>query len=287
MFLEYEPLFSRRPFWFVSQELLIQVRRAQIDALAQLLANHSGSDLRNLFDSAEATVAQRSVCFQVLARIEVVQTIDETFIVSHEPSPPLSDEEASTLRRTHNLVAGDAPDWVSEMQRVVQQLPAHINAALPEPLRAGGYRHDDPERNSLIEAAVEAFSGSQVQALIQEVLDDQLQRLVRRWSATTMRVLETVQVPEPVRREPKKRRTPRTRDKVRMNRDKMIAEIADISPTIGEFLKLMDERNVQPQPTWSGWPGSWRKAYTDPRLKKLIHQDKSRALARVTKGRNR
>jgi hypothetical protein len=286
MFSEYEPLFSPRPFWFLTPELLIQVRRAEIEALAQLLANHS--DFRNLFDSADATVTQRSVCFQVLTRVGVVQTIDEMFIASYEPSPPLSDAEVNTLRRTRNLVADDAPDWVSEMNRVVQQLPTHINAALPDPLRAGGYRHDDAERNSSIEAAVGAFRGvDQVQALIQQVLDEQLQRLVRRWSATTRRILETVQVLEPGRREPKKRRTRRTRDKVRVNRDKMIAEIDGISPTIGEFLKVMDERNVRPQLTWSGWPGSWRKAYNDPRLKKLIHQDKSRALARVRRAREK
>jgi vacuolar-type H+-ATPase subunit I/STV1 len=280
MLAENEPLFSPRPFWFASPELLIQVRHVEIDALAQLLAKHP--DLRNLFDSTDATVSQRSACFELLARVELVQTIDETFIACYEPSPSLSDAEADTLRRTHNLVAADAPAWVSEMQQVVRHLPAHLNASLPEPLRAGGYRHDNPQQNRLIESAVEAFSSfEQIQALIERVLDQQLQRLVRRWSATI------VQIPEQQIREHKKRKVRRTRDKLRTRRDRLIAEIDDISTTIGEFLQLMDERRVPPQPTWSGWPGSWREAYTNPRLRKLIHQDKSRALARVRTERNR
>ena len=55
-----------------------------------------------------------------------------------------------------------------------------------------------------------------------------------------------------------------------MLRDKTIAEIDDVAPTVLEFIKLMDERNVKPQPTWPGWPGSWSQAYKDPRIRKLI-----------------
>jgi hypothetical protein len=171
------------PFWFASPDLLIQVRRAEIDALNRLLAKHP--DLRNLFDSADATVSQRSACFELLVRVKLVQMIDEPFIALHEQLPSLSDVEAATLRRTHSLVPADAPTWVSEMHLVVQQLPAHLNASLPEPLRTGGYRHDNPQQNSLIESAVEAFSSvEQLQALIERVLDQQSLRLVQRWSAT-------------------------------------------------------------------------------------------------------
>jgi hypothetical protein len=88
-------------------------------------------------------------------------------------------------------------------------------------------------------------------------------------------------------RGPTKRTSRRTHDKRRMKRDKLIAGIDEVSPTINGFLKLMDERSVQPQPTWSGWPGSWSKAYLDPCLRKLIHQDKSRALARVQRNRQK
>jgi len=71
-------VFPPRPFWFASSELSIQVRHAEIDALAQLLANHP--NLRNLFDAPDATVPERSACFEVLARVEVVQAIDEMFV---------------------------------------------------------------------------------------------------------------------------------------------------------------------------------------------------------------
>jgi hypothetical protein len=72
-----------------------------------------------------------------------------------------------------------------------------------------------------------------------------------------------------------------------MSRDKLIVEIDAVSPTVVEFLKVMDERKVKHQPTWSGWPGSWVEAYKNPRLRKLIHQDKSRAIARARPRRNK
>jgi len=176
-------VFPPRPFWFVAPELLIQIRRDEFDAVAQLLAKYP--NLRNMFDSADATLSQRTAGYEVLAHFEVVQAIDETFIASYDPPPPLSDVEADTLRRTHNLVAADAPAWVLEMQQVVEQLPSHLNAALPEPLRGGGYRHDNPEQNRLIESAVGTFSSfEQIRALIERVRDQQLRRLQQRWSPT-------------------------------------------------------------------------------------------------------
>jgi hypothetical protein len=121
-----------------------------------------------------------------------------------------------------------------------------------------------------IESARRTLSNvEQIQALNRRVMDEQLQRLAGRWLA------------EPQIRKPKKGKVRRRPDELRMLRDKAIAEIADVSETITEYLKLVDERKVKPQPTWSGWPGSWREAYKIPRLRELIHKDKSRALARV------
>jgi hypothetical protein len=86
---------------------------------------------------------------------------------------------------------------------------------------------------------------------------------------------------------PKKRNPRRRRDKQRVVRDKLIAELDEIAETPEQFIRLMDERKVQPQPTWKTWPGTWVQAYKDPRLRALIHKDKSRALKRARPGRNR
>jgi hypothetical protein len=280
MLSDYEPLFAPCPFWFANPDLLTEILRAEINAVSELLAKYP--DLPNLFDSPDALLSQRSVCFALLAHRKLIEVIDNTFTSRYEQTPALSDVESETLRSTYNLVAADAPVWVSEMYQVVQQLPARINASLPKPLQPGGYNHDNAEQMGAIQSAVETLSSiEQIQVLTERVLDQQLQRLVRRWSATI------VQIPEPQIRERKKRNGLRTRDKLRMRRDQLIAEIDDVAETNHEFLQLMDERNVKPQPTWSGWPGSWSKAYQNPRLRELIHKDKSRALGRVRRERKR
>ncbi len=116
--------------------------------------------------------------------------------------------------------------------------------------------------------------------------DQQLQRLERRWAAARPVANPVIEIIKQ-RPEPRKRKPRRTRDKLRLLRDKEIAEIDDIAETIGEFLQLMDEREVKPQPTWSTWPGTWLRAYKDPHLRELIHKDKSRALARTRKQRSK
>ena len=169
-----------------------------------------------------------------------------------------------------------------EVNEVAELLPSRVYDALPEPLRRGGFGFDSNNSTQVetIRAAARTLSSvEQIQALTTKVADEQLQRLERRWSANAVQE-RGQQVPEV-----RKQKGVRKRDKLRTLRDNLIADIDDVSPTIAEFLKLMDERNVKPQPTWSGWPGSWSKAYRDPRLRKLIHQDKSRALARVRRRR--
>jgi hypothetical protein len=278
MFDNSDPLFSPQPFWFASSELLTEVIHAEINTISQLLVKCP--DLRNVLDAPEATPEDRALSFTLLAHRNIIETIDEKFVGLLEESPPLDKTESSALNRTYGVVASDAPTWVQDMLRVVESLPSRINASLPEPLRSGGYDHDNPERMRAIESAKETLSSvEQVQAFTEGVLDQQLKRLEARWSADrpVTRVVKEIIVQEP---KSNRRKVPRKRDKQRIVRDKLIAEIADISPTPCEFLKLMDERKVAPLPMWK-WPGSWVQAYKNLHLRKLIQQDKSRALTRA------
>lgn len=260
------------PFWFASTELLTHVARAEISAIAGLFAKYG--DIRELFDAPEATLAQRTVCFQLLARRKIMEIIFDKFADRYEDPFSLIDVESDTIRRTYDLVSDDAPAWVLEMHQVVQKLPVYIYASLPGPLQKGNLNSEEVEQIQAFQSAKQTLSNvEQVQAFTNAVLDQQLQRLARRWSAANTEVQQLRQSP--------KRRVRRTRDKQRMLRDREIAETDDVADTIHEFLQLMDERNVKPQPTWSGWPGSWVQAYKIPRLRKLIHQDKSRAIARA------
>jgi hypothetical protein len=135
-------------------------------------------------------------------------------------------------------------------------------------------------------AANKLSSLEEIQKLNTEIFGQQLQRLERRWSTSepVTNLVREIVVREQKSNKPKSLRTP---DKQRIARDKLIFQIDDAAPTIHEFVKLMDERKVPPQLTWSGWPGSWSKAYKDPRFRKLIQQDKSRALVRVRRAGKR
>jgi hypothetical protein len=285
MFVNGELLSSDNPFWFASEELLTDLLRDEIHLVTQLFARHP--DLREFFDLPEASVEQRAACFAVLAHRTLMDEIYETFAGRYEQSPSLGDEENDVLRRTRDFFADDAPAWVLEVNEVAQRLPSRIYDSLPEPLRRGGFNASDPAQVEVISSAATKLSSLQeIQTLSRKVLDQQLQRLEVRWSASRP-VTNLVREVIVQGRESNKRKGRRTRDKLRTLRDKEIAEIDDIAETIGEFLKVMDERKVKPQPTWSGWPGSWSQAYKDPRLRALIHKDKSRALVRVRTERNR
>jgi hypothetical protein len=287
MFAYGEPLSSDNPFWFANEELLTNLLRDEIHLVTELFAKYPG--LPEFFDLPEASVQQRAACFALLAHRRLMGEIYETFAGRYEQSPSLGDEEKDVLRRTQNLFAGDAPAWVLEINEVAELLPSRIYDALPEPLRSGGFGFDSnnsTQVETIRAAAKTLISVEQIQALTGRVVDEQLQRLEGRWSAA--RPVANLGREIIVQgRGPTKRTGGRTRDRQRMSRDKLIAEIDDVSPTINEFLKVMDERRVQPQPTWSGWPGSWSQAYKDPRLRELIHKDKSRALVRVRKRRGK
>src|ERR1700681_4288913 len=144
MLVNGEPFPSPRPFWVASEELLNHFLSTEVGRVTQFLAKYP--DLPGLFDAPEATVPQRRACFSLLAHREVVDVIYDTFAGRYQESPSLDDEESNALRCTHNLVAADAPVWVLEMQQVVERLPAHIYASLPEPLRRGGFNPDDAEQ---------------------------------------------------------------------------------------------------------------------------------------------
>ncbi|HVB57145.1 MAG TPA: hypothetical protein VNE63_12035 [Candidatus Acidoferrales bacterium] len=239
---------------------MTNVLRKEVNAVTLLLKKYP--DLRSLFDDPAATVPQRKACFTMLAHRKIMDIIYETFTQLRKESPSLGDEESNVISATQSLVAGDAPAWVREVSEVVELLPTRLFAVLPEPLRTGAFYAKDSAQLEAIESAAMALSSvEQIQALIGGVLEQQLQRLRQRWPA------------------PKKKGR-RKRDNQRIIRDNLIAEIDDVAETPGEFLRLMDERKVKPQPTWNEWPGSWVQAYKNPRLRGLIHKDKSRALSR-------
>jgi hypothetical protein len=263
------------PFWFVSSQCLAEVLRAEIKAIIQLFAKYP--DLRKLFDAPQVTIPERTMCFQLLAHRKVMEMIDQTLVDRYEPPLAFNEEESSALGTSANLVTSDAPDWTREMGEVTERLPVHIHRALPELLRERGFYTGDPVKDEAVRSAAKTLDTvEQIQALTSGVFDEQLKRLKERWSATIGQAGALNNAGRP-----SKRKALRTHDKQRMIRDKLIAEIDDVSETITEFLQLMDERKVRPQPTWSGWPGSWKEAYKNPRLRELIHKDKSRALSRA------
>jgi hypothetical protein len=278
-------LSSGNPFWFANEELLTDLFRDEIHLVTQLFAKNP--DLSEFFDLPEASVQQRAACFALLAHRTLMEWIDETFLGRYQASPSLGSEEKDVLGRTQSLFADDAPSWVLEVNEVAELLPSRIFDALPEPLRRGGFYASDAAQSEVINsAAVKLSSLPEIQTLSRKVFDQQLQRLERRWAADQL--MANSRREGGVRgRESKKHKRNRTHDKQRILRDKAIAAIDDAAQDIYEFLKIMDERKVRPQPTWSTWPGSWREAYKNPQLRELIHKDKSRALVRVRKRRGK
>jgi hypothetical protein len=174
-------LSSDRPFWFATENLLLDLLRVEIHSILELFASHS--HLREFFDAPEATPQQRASCFAVLAHRNLMDAIYETFAGRHEQSPSLGDDEKHALRLTRNLVATDAPSWVLEVDQVAELLPSRIYDALPEPLRRGGFNaHNEVESKIISAAASELGSVEHIQALTDKVLAQQLRRLKGRWS---------------------------------------------------------------------------------------------------------
>lgn len=271
------------PFWFADTALLAKFFLAEINTAAQLLADRP--NMRAAFDTPDAELSQRKMCFELLAHRKLIEVLDDSIVARHEMPPSLNDLESRTLLQTSNLVPDDAPEWARDMQRVVHQIPLRIVHALPGPLQTQGYYPDNEERHEAVRSATTPLSTvEQLQELVKSVLDQQWRRLEQR----CLQPVTVTDTPSIIARpSPKKRKRSRTANKLGARRDQTIAEIDDISQTVAEFLRIMDERGVQPQPTWAGWPRSWVEAYKIPRLRKLIHQDKSRAIARWRDRHNR
>jgi hypothetical protein len=266
----------------VTEELLTECLHAEVDAIVRLF--RESPDAHLFFDVPAPTDPQRRTCFFLLAHLKLVEAIDETFTGRHQSTPSLNAERSEAFHRAAVLVSSDAPAWVQEINEVAELLPDRVKDALPPPLRKERFDESDITQDESLKTL---NSIGKIQALTTQVLDSQLRRLEGRWAVakTLVKTIKEVVVIE--KTEPKKSTRSRTPDKQRVFRDKMIAQIHDAAEGIHEFLKLMDERNVRPQPTWSGWPNSWRDAYKNPRLRKLIQQDKSRALVRFRKRRRK
>jgi hypothetical protein len=266
-----------RPFWFVSSELAAELWGSEIGKINGLIDQHP--QIPSLFDSPKATESERNLCFVLLAHRKVLEIIEARFVKGYEQPPSLGEEQSRAVSSTNGLVTSDAPDWTLGMERVLDALPYHLFNALPTPLHAGGFYTNDAAKTEAIQSAVKSLDTMEtLQSLIEGVLNQQLERLAARWTAARHSGPSNEL---PVAQRTAKRKAIRTRDKQRIARDRLIAEIDDVSQSITEFVRLMDERGVAPQPTWSGWPGSWKEAYKDPSLRALIHKDKSRALSRI------
>ena len=191
MYTDDDYLPSPRPFWFASDELLTGLFRAEINEVARLFQKYP--DVRMLLDSPEPTLSQRTACFKLLAHLKLVAIVEDTFLGHHEQPPSPSEEEKDVLRRTVNLVVSDSPPWALEVNGVVERLPSHIYGALPETLRKGGFGFDgdNPAQVEAVRSAAKTLSSvEQIQEFAQGVIDQQLGRLERRWSATIAQVQE-------------------------------------------------------------------------------------------------
>ena len=183
MFSDDEPWFSPRPFWFARDELLIDFCRAEIDVLLHILAQNP--NISKTFDAPEANLLNRRTCFELLAHREIAESAEETLLGRRTQLPPLTEAESNALRQTGSLVAGDAPAWVLEIDEVAKRLAFKIQEALPEPLQVGGFNENNASQVEKIRSAAKTLdSVEQLQALTRGVIDQQLQRLERRWAAT-------------------------------------------------------------------------------------------------------
>ena len=100
---------------------------------------------------------------------------------------------------------------------------------MPEPLQTAGYFPDNEERREAVRRAATPLSTvEQLQMLVKGVLDQQFQRVARRWSVAVPPISQAT-YPDHASTRPQriKRKAPRKRDKQRLSRDQMIAEIAD------------------------------------------------------------
>jgi len=266
---------------------LTEVLRTEIRGLTQLLARYPNSP--KLFDTPDTTIQERTACFELLAHRKLIEIISETFTERHEESPSLSDVESDTLRRAFSLVPTDAPVWVVEMLQVVERLSAHIFSSLPESLRAGGYDHDNAERMQAIESAKELLSSiEQIQAFSERVLNQQLQRLVQRWSAdipVTLQIQPTQHLRTTVTAGGHTRRLNKRKGwEKKLKLYRAVQKALKRNPSLKGigFCAELDKRHAPPLYDWvkSGeWQEglTWKEAWRKPNLRRKIRRVRQEA----------
>jgi len=181
---------SARPFWFVSLELSAELLRAEIAKIDRLIRQHP--ELRAIFDIPKATVSQRALGFALLAHRGVIELINETFFSIYQEPPALSPDQSEVIRHTDNLIPEDGPAWALEVKRAVELLPSHLFDSLPEKLQLRWFNRDDPEHTIAFESAGITFGTVEnLQTFIDCVVDQQLERLTKRWSSVTVETIDT------------------------------------------------------------------------------------------------
>ena len=274
MLADYEPL------GFASTELLTDLLRAEINSVMQLLAKHP--NLADLFDTPDVTVPQRNTCFALLAHRKLIETISST-LAGRQEQPALNDVERRTLRCVSNLVADDAPAWALEMQRMIDGLPAHMYALLPEPLRRGGYNPDDAEQMEAIESAKKMLSTvEQIQTFTERAIDQLLQRLAERWSVAaralqTQQALATNQIT--------RKQIKRTGWEQKLKLYNVIQKILSRNPRLQgiEFCGELDKHHTPPLYDWKKrgeWRDglTWKEAWNDRGLRRKIRRVRQEAM---------
>lgn len=258
-----------QPFWFASSELAADLLHAEIVTINKVIEQHP--ELPSLFDAPEATASQRKLCFTLLAHRTVLEIVDELFAGRSEQPPSFGEEQSNALRSTNGLVTNDAPDWALAISRVVDALPYHFFNALPGPLRVGGFNRDNAEQMQAIQSAKETLiTVDQIQALIERVLDQQLQRLSQRWSAGITRV-----------RRPNKRRGWEKREKLY----EAIRTALKANPSLQGMALCaeLDKRHAPPLFDWmksEEWREglTWKEAWKIPNLKRKIRRVRQEAM---------
>jgi hypothetical protein len=273
-------MFEGEPLWFPSDELLTRVLHAEINAVMQLLVKYP--DLPDQFDAPDATVPQRNVCFALLAHRKVISTILVT-LAGRYIEPSLNDEQSQALRLTYDLVADDAPAWALEMQRVIDGLPAHMYALLPEPLRRGGYNPDDTEQMDAIESAKKILStAEQIQTFTERVIDQHLQRLAERWSVAAS-ALQTQQAA--VTKQFTRKQIKRTGWEQRLKLYSVVQKVLNDNPGLQgmKFCAELDKHHAPPLYDWKKrkeWRDglTWKEAWNDRGLRRKIRRVRQEAM---------
>src|SRR5487761_397964 len=94
------------PFWFLPDELLESLWRAEVNTLARLLENTP--DPRKLFDTPDLPIAKRRACFNLLAHRWLLDELDEAANRRYQDISS-TDQEIQIIRKTNYLFQDDAP----------------------------------------------------------------------------------------------------------------------------------------------------------------------------------